>query len=117
LPTPGRTLSAQYVQPLLQILNHNYDGSTGPKGVYKASPNQSLMLLVDFKASDSNTLDSVVKALQSLRDAGYLSYRDGDKFIQRPITFYASGSAEFGRIDSGNGVPNHDVFYYAKVDY
>ncbi|KAI8962251.1 hypothetical protein F5Y11DRAFT_197677 [Daldinia sp. FL1419] len=116
LPTPGRTLSVQYTQPLRDILDHNNDGSCGNIGVYKANPGQSITLLVDFKTSDSNTLDAVVKALQPLRDGGYLSHLDGDKFVERQVTVVASGDAPFDRISSGDGVPDRDVFYDAHVD-
>ncbi|KAI2783412.1 hypothetical protein F4815DRAFT_349901 [Daldinia loculata] len=116
LPTPGRTLTVQYTQPLRAILDHNNGGSPGNVGLYKASPGQSVTLLVDFKTSDIQTLDAVVKALQPLRDGGYLSYLDGDKFVERQITVVASGSAPFDRISSGDGVPNRDVFYDAHVD-
>lgn len=117
LPTPGRTFSKQYVQPLLSILNHNNGGSPGPNGVYKAKPGQSITILVDFKTSDSATLDAVVKALQPLRDAGYLSRREGNTFVEKQVTVCASGNAPFDRINSGDGVPNRDVFYDAKVDF
>ncbi|KAK6958291.1 hypothetical protein Daesc_001089 [Daldinia eschscholtzii] len=116
LPTPGRTLSVQYVQPLKAILDHNNGGSPGNVGIYKANPGQSVTLLVDFKTSDTKTLDAVVKALQPLREGGYLSHLDGDRFVERQITVVASGSAPFDRINSGDGNPARDVFYDAHVD-
>ncbi|OTA99336.1 hypothetical protein M426DRAFT_325257 [Hypoxylon sp. CI-4A] len=115
-PTPGRTLSVQYIEPLRSILDHNNGGSPGSNGLYKANPGQSVTLLVDFKTSSDGTLDAVVKALQPLRDGGYLSHLDGGSFVEKQITVVASGSAPFDRISSGDGVPDRDVFYDAKVD-
>ncbi len=115
-PTPGRTLTLQYVKPILAILNHNNGGSPGPNGFYKAKPEQSIILLVDFKTSDTRTLDAVVKAIQPLREAGYLSHLSGTTFVEKQVTVVASGSAPFDRILTGDGVPNRDVFYDAKVD-
>ncbi|KAI1442281.1 hypothetical protein F5Y02DRAFT_263609 [Annulohypoxylon stygium] len=116
IPTPGRTLKVQYTQPLRDILDHNNGGSPGSNGLYQVEPGQSVTLLVDFKTSDTGTLDAVVKALQPLRDGGYLSHLDGGEFVEKQITIVASGNAPFDRINSGDGVPDRDVFYDAKVD-
>lgn len=115
LPTPGRTLRLQYTEPLRAILDHNNGGAPGDNGLYKARPNQKAVLMVDFKTSDTKTLDAVVAALQPLRDGNYLSRVVNGKFVQRPITVVASGSAPFDRINAGDGVPNRDVFYDANV--
>ncbi|KAJ4144374.1 hypothetical protein LMH87_003258 [Akanthomyces muscarius] len=115
-PTPGRTLRVQYTEPLRAILDHNNGGSPGENGIYKARPDQKIVLMIDFKTSDTKTLDAVVAALQPLRDGNYLSRVVDGKFSQRAVTVVASGNAPFDRISSGDGVPNRDVFYDAKVD-
>ena len=115
-PQSGRTLKGQYVEPIRAILDHNNGGSPGDNGAFAASPSQSLDLLIDFKSSDTGTLDAVVAALQPLRDGGYLSYFDGSNFVQKQVTVSCSGNAPFDRIQSGDGVPNRDVFYDAKLD-
>ena len=115
-PTPGRTLRVQYTEPLRAILDHNNGGSPGENGIYKARPDQKIVLMIDFKTSDTKTLDAVVAALQPLRDGNYLSRVVDGKFSQRAVTVVASGNAPFDRINSGDGVPNRDVFYDAKVD-
>ncbi|KAI0879166.1 hypothetical protein GGS24DRAFT_230971 [Hypoxylon argillaceum] len=109
LPTLGRTLRAQYVNPLLAILNHN-GGSA-----YKSRPDQTLVLLVDFKTSDTGTLDAVVTALDPLRQAGYLSRLENGVLVKKAITVVASGSAPFDRISTGDGVPDRDIFYDANL--
>lgn len=110
LPTIGRTLGLQYIQPLKAIIDHN-GGS-----VYKAKPTQSVVLLVDFKTSDAGTLDAVVKSIDPLRQAGYLSRLENGVFVEKAVTVVASGSAPFDRISTGDGVPDRDVFYDAHVD-
>lgn len=111
-PTPGRTLQAQYVQPLRDILDAN-----GGVGVYASKPDApSFTLLVDFKTDDSRTLDAVVAAIQPLREGNYLSRVENGQFVEKQVTVVASGSAPFDRINSGDGVPERDVFYDAKVD-
>ncbi|KAJ3575750.1 hypothetical protein NPX13_g3932 [Xylaria arbuscula] len=109
LPTLGRTFSAQYVNPLKAIIDHN-GGS-----VYKSRPGQTLVLLVDFKTSDTGTLDAVVSALAPLRNAGYLSRLENGAFVKKAITVVASGSAPFDRINTGDGVPARDIFYDANL--
>ncbi|KAI1349882.1 hypothetical protein F5Y01DRAFT_305754 [Xylaria sp. FL0043] len=109
LPTIGRTLRAQYVNPLKAIIDHN-GGS-----VYKSRPGQTLVLLVDFKTSDTGTLDAVVTALDPLRQAGYLSRLENGVLVKKAITVVASGSAPFDRISTGDGVPDRDIFYDANL--
>ncbi|RYP46605.1 hypothetical protein DL768_007227 [Monosporascus sp. mg162] len=116
-PTRGRTLRKQYVEPLRAILDHNNGGSSdGGAGVFGAKPDQGLTLMVDFKTSDTKTLDAVVAALEPLREVGYLSSVEGGRFVERQVTVVASGSAPFDRIASGDGIPNRDVFYDADVN-
>ncbi len=92
LPTLGRTFRGQYVNALKAIIDHN-GGS-----VYKSRPGQTLVLLVDFKTSDTGTLDAVVTALDPLRQAGYLSRLESGVFVKKAVTVVASGSAPFDRI-------------------
>ncbi|KAK0383984.1 hypothetical protein NLU13_8073 [Sarocladium strictum] len=116
LPGIGRTLRAQYIEPLRAILDHNNGGAPGTQGLYPASPSQGVVLMIDFKTSDPRTLDTVSAALQPLRDGGYLSRVEGGRFVERQVTVVASGSASYDRINAGDGVPDRDVFYDAKVD-
>lgn len=115
-PMSGRTLEAQYVQPLRDILDHNNGGTPGSIGVYKSRPQQSIVLLIDFKSSDDALLDAVLKALEALRVGGYLSNAASGSFSERAITVVASGKVSFDRIKSGDGVPGRDIFYDAKLD-
>ena len=116
LPTLGRSLRSHYIEPLREILDHNNDGADGNVGIFKAKPDQSFTLLVDFKTKNTKTLDAVVSSLEPLREKGYLSYVDGDQFIERQITIVASGSAPFDRVASGDGIPDRDVLYDAHAD-
>ncbi|KAI0976102.1 hypothetical protein F4678DRAFT_415984 [Xylaria arbuscula] len=109
LPTLGRTFEGQYVNTLKAIIDYN-GGS-----VYKSRPGQTLVLLVDFKTSDTGTLDAVVAALEPLRQAGYLSRVQDGVLVKKAITVVASGSAPFDRISTGDGVPDRDVFDDANL--
>lgn len=115
-PERGRLLLKQYVEPLRKILDHNNRGATTRVGLYKAKPGHSVTLMVDFKSSGDDTLAAVVKALEPLRQGGYLSSVVDGKFVERQITVVASGSSNFDRFVSGSGIPNRDVFYDAKLD-
>ncbi|KAI2642731.1 hypothetical protein GGS21DRAFT_499343 [Xylaria nigripes] len=109
LPLIGRTMRGQYVNPLKAIIDHN-GGS-----VYKARPSQTLVLLVDFKWTDTGLLDGVVEALEPLRQAGYLSRVENGAFVKKAVTVVASGYAPFDRISTGDGIPNRDIFYDANL--
>lgn len=116
LPTKGRSLRSHYIEPLRAILDHNNESGDGSVGIFKAKPEQSFTLLVDFKSKDDKTLDAVVSSLEPLREKGYLSHVEGDQFVERQITIVASGSASFDRIASGDGISGRDVFYDAHAD-
>lgn len=115
-PQSGRTLTAQYVQPLRNILDHNNGGQPGSNGVYKSRPEQSIVLMIDFKSADDALLDAVVQALEPLRSGGYLSSSASGRFVEKQVTVVATGKASFSRIDSGSGISGRDIFYDAKVD-
>ncbi|KAI0015907.1 hypothetical protein F4780DRAFT_773192 [Xylariomycetidae sp. FL0641] len=115
LPLPGRTLAAQYIEPLKAILDHNGGGSGS---VYAAAPAQTLALLVDFKTGGAGTLDAVSAALEPLRRAGYLSRVGADgEFVRGAVTVVASGSAPFDLIAAATGgAADRDIFFDAPVD-
>ena len=108
----GRTLSLQYIEPLRAVLDYN-NGA----GVYAANPDAgSFTILIDFKSDDDETLDAVVAALEPLREQGYLSRVEDDTFVEKQVTVVVSGKAPFDRINTGDGVPDRDVFYDAKIN-
>lgn len=112
--TDARTFDSLYIQPLLNILKgQNPDCkfvSNGPtkNGVYDTSNGQTLYLFVDVKTDGPSTWPVVVKALQPLRDAGYLSYYNGTAITPGPITVIGTGNTPLNQVQ---GVNNRDYFF------
>jgi hypothetical protein len=81
----GPTIQDLYLNPIKALIDAN-------RAVFPAKPGQGLYLLVDFKADGDQTWDLLVKALEPLRGAGYLSHFDGE-FKQGLVTVVGSGNA------------------------
>lgn len=58
----------------------------GFSGVFDTDIGQTLYLFVDVKTDGLTTFPAVIKALQPLRDAGYLSNVTNGKFNSGPVT-------------------------------
>lgn len=84
--TNGPTLQTLYLDPIKKMLDER--GS-----IYPGKPEQSLNLLIDFKADRDVTWDLLVQALAPLRDAGYLSHWDGATFSEGKVTVVTTGTA------------------------
>lgn len=103
-----RTLQTLYLNPIKQILDAQNPGNTsvnsttsdGLNGVYGASPETSLTLLIDVKGNATEIWPLVDKQLQPLRERGYLStlqYNSSDPttkpvFKQGPLTIVGTGN-------------------------
>ncbi|KAK4147133.1 uncharacterized protein C8A04DRAFT_24930 [Dichotomopilus funicola] len=121
---PNRTFQTLYVNPLVEILQHQnpktefYDGNDN--GVFDTDPEQTLVLLVDIKTDGAETWPWVVKQLTPLREKGWLSYYDeaDGQFHPRPITVVGTGNAPFDQILSGNNntLQRRDAFYDAPLN-
>jgi hypothetical protein len=126
---PNQSLRSLYVDPLLDILDqHNPANNSSasepqssieiddfsPVGIFVTEPNQTLVLLIDFKSSPELLWPLLMKTLQPLRQKGYLTRFNGTTLIQRPITIVATGSAPFHRIQSSSTY--RDIFYDAPLD-
>ena len=103
----GHTLTSMYVDRIAEILDH-----TGA-GMFPASSGQSLTLLIDFKSDGDSTYDAVSKALEPLRQKGYLSSSASGGFVEKQVTVVASGNAPFDKVTADS---NHDIFYDAHID-
>ncbi|KAF2424842.1 hypothetical protein EJ08DRAFT_672221 [Tothia fuscella] len=117
---PARTLQSLYLNPLMNILssqnmqNPNVNKSSVPLiGVFNRKPQQSLILMLDFKSDPSQSFPLVVGQLNVFRDAGYLTHWDGTHLINGPITIVASGLAS-KRIDLVQA-SNHTIFLDAPL--
>lgn len=124
--TQNRTLKRLYVDPLAKILEGQNDspalggGTTGEatkrgwNGVFDTVPEQTLVLLIDFKQKDPQLWPHVLNALQPLRKRGWLSHVNGSQRIERPITVVASGDAKFDSIQNDN--THNDIFFDAPLN-
>lgn len=119
--TRNRTLHALYIDPLLSILSKQnpttpfHDGRYSLNGVFDTKPDQSLVLLIDFKTPGVDLWPYVLSALAPLRERRFLTHLDGDRIVERPITVVGTGNAPFELVSSKASNPDLDVFYDAPI--
>lgn len=78
------------------------------------APNASLILLIDFKTSDTETWELLVAQLSALRSRGWLSYWTAEAgVVSRPVTVVATGDAPFASIIAN--ATYRDIFYDAPL--
>jgi hypothetical protein len=94
----NKSLSRMYLDPLLDMLDQQtghsdaaYSPSPAQPSIFYKQPNQTLVLLVDFKNSGADAFRRLHQDLEPLRNKGYLTYHDGEKRIEGAITVVASG--------------------------
>ena len=121
--TRNRTLDSLYINPLLGILSKQNpkstitpDNTSQPHGVFDTDPEQSLILLIDFKTPGSALWPHVQSALQPLREKGYMTRSNGTQLIRGPITVVGTGNTPFDLVSSEETNPHHDVFFDAPLD-
>lgn len=127
--TPDRTLRSLYLDPLLYVLNRLNDNVQGEGrsaqeigefvGIFNANPNTTLVLLLDFKhsSSETNIWTMVQEHLQPLRNKGYLTHWDEveNRRIIRPVTIVATGEASFDTVSSSKTNQHKDIFFDAPL--
>ena len=120
--TRNRTLDSLYINPILEILSKQNprstilpDNASQPHGVFDTDPEQSLILLIDFKTSGTALWPYVQSALQPLRERNYLTRFNGTQIIRGPITVVGTGNTPFDLVSSAESNPHHDVFYDAPL--
>lgn len=114
--TRNRTFQSMYVNPLVELLeNMNprsaFNNATG-RGVFDVDPDQTLVLLVDFKTNGVDTFPYVYDQLEPLRSRNYLSYFDGEKTVTRAITVVGTGNTPFNIVTSNT---TRDIFFDAPL--
>jgi hypothetical protein len=115
--TENRTLDSLYIQPILSVLrslnpNTSFVSSQTRNGVYDTSSGQTLYLWIDLKTDGAKTFPYVVKALQPLRDAGYLTSYDGESVSSRPVTVIGTGNTPLNLVQ---GVQPRDYFWDGPI--
>lgn len=121
--TPNRTLNSLYINPLLDILSKQNeeplvipDPDRQVHGVFDTTPEQPLILLIDFKTSGTELFPFVVKALEPLRSKGYLTWQNGSEFIHGPIIVIGTGETPYEMVLSDTDNPHHDIFFDAPLN-
>lgn len=122
--TRSRTFQALYVQPILRTLQRMnpttpfVDGSSTRNGVFDMDSSQTLYLWVDVKTDGPTTFAAVIKELEPLRAAGYLTNVTqeftGTTISNGPVTVIGTGNTP---LDKVQGVLPRDYFYDAPLQY
>ena len=117
--TRNRTFQSLYIDPLIQIIDKQnpstdfVNGTQTHNGVFDEEPDQTLVLLVDFKTNGEELFPIVESQISVLRDRDYLSYFNGNTFISRAITVVATGNAPFNLIKANDTY--RDIFFDAPL--
>ncbi|KAK5683124.1 hypothetical protein LTS10_004655 [Elasticomyces elasticus] len=115
--TNERTFDSLYIQPILSVLraqnpNSSFLSAPTRNGVYDTAGGQTLYLFVDLKTAGDTTFPYVVKALQPLRDAGYLTTYNGTAVTPGPVTVIGTGNTPLNQVQGiGNATHPRDYFY------
>ncbi|KAL6251611.1 hypothetical protein RBB50_001821 [Rhinocladiella similis] len=115
--TTARTFDSLYVQPILDTLRREnpttqFVSKPTKNGVFDTSSGQTLYLFVDLKTHGPSTWPVVVKQLQPLRDAGYLTTFNGTGITPGPVTVIGTGNTPLNLIQ---GVDHRDYFFDANL--
>lgn len=135
----NRTLRSLYLDPLIALLNarnpssnfskplhvqhgshtspetqqHQHEADRQKNGIFPLHPNQTLILLIDFKNNGSLILSLVQDALAPLREKGYLTHFNGTHTVSGPLTVVATGHAPFELLIAN---PTYrDIFFDAPL--
>jgi hypothetical protein len=112
--TDARTFDALYVQPILRQLKAQnpvtkFVTSPTRNGVFDTDSGQTLYLWVDLKTDGATTFPAVIKALEPLRHAGYLTnYSDSTGIVPGPVTVIGTGNTPLNQVQ---GVSPRDYFF------
>jgi hypothetical protein len=123
--TTDRTLRSMYVDPIVTMLDLRNNGTDGAvsvsdalerkNGIWETDPQQSLILLIDFKNDGEKIYPFVVAQLSALRDRGYLTYYDGASktVVSGAVTVVGTGNAPYDLITANETY--RDIFFDAPL--
>lgn len=116
----NKSLRDMYLNPLLEMLDQQgmhgdaHVSAPARPSIFPKYPNQTLILLVDFKDSPLEAYHLLQEQLQPLKDKGYLTYYDGRERIESAITVVATGQESlFQPILESN--THRDIFFDAPL--
>ncbi|PWY96376.1 hypothetical protein BO94DRAFT_453622 [Aspergillus sclerotioniger CBS 115572] len=116
--TESRTLESLYINPMLDVLKRQNPTSrfvTSPtnNGVFDTSTAQTLYFFIDVKTSGPETFAAVIKALEPLRERGYLtSLKNNNTLTTGPITVIGTGNTPLAMVGP---VADRDYFFDAPL--
>ncbi|KAG5735153.1 hypothetical protein E4T56_gene8391, partial [Termitomyces sp. T112] len=117
--TTDRTFDSLYIQPLVNILAMQNPSdeftvnATSPNGVFDTSSGTPLQLLVDMKTDGTETLPFVLKALEPLRKANYLTTAVQGNLIMGVFTVVGTGNTPLEGIQA---LEPRDIFFDAPLN-
>lgn len=105
------SLRAMYLEPLQRLIESRNLGPSRESwnGVFDKVPQQTLVLLIDFKGESQATLTELNKQLDPLRKLDYLTHWNGTDRVMRPLTIVATGNANLADINALN--PSHRTIF------
>lgn len=115
--TTERIFDSLYIQPILDAVRRENPPSPfikGPtrNGVYDTSSGQTLYLFVDVKTNGLATWPYVVRALEPLRNASYLTTYNGSAVTPGPVTVIGTGNTPLSLVQP---LAKRDYFYDAPI--
>lgn len=116
----NKSLRDMYLKPVLEMLDqHQEHNVPSPTSSERASffhryPNQTLVLLIDFKDAGLEAFHLLQQQLQPLKDKGYLTYYDGHERIDRALTVVATGQESVFQPILANKT-HRDIFFDAPL--
>lgn len=115
--TDARTFDSLYIQPILSVLKRQnptskFVGGQTHNGVFDTTSDQTLYLFVDLKTDGETTMPAVVKALQPLREGGWLTKYNGSAVTRGAVTVIGTGNTP---LDQVAGVNDRDYFFDANL--
>ncbi|KAI4722966.1 hypothetical protein E4T48_00740 [Aureobasidium sp. EXF-10727] len=111
--THARTFDSLYIQPILSVLKKQNPSSpfvTTPthNGVFDTAAGQTLYLWVDVKTNGTEAWPYVVKALEPLRQGGWLTKYNGTGITNGTVTVMGTGNTPRDQVE---GQTNRDYFF------
>jgi len=116
--TKDRTFDSLYIQPLLSIIKNANPkdpfttNQTTTNGVFDTASSVPLQLLVDIKTDGVQALPVVLRALEPLRSAGYLTTFANGTLISSAVTVVGTGNSPLEPIKA---LEPRDFFFDAPL--
>lgn len=119
--TSARSFDSLYIQPILSVLRREnpitqYIQTPTRNGVYDTASDQTLYLFVDLKTDGPTTWPYAIRALEPLRQAGYLTTytrnSSGEYITPGPVTVIGTGNTPLNQVQP---LASRDYFFDANL--